>query len=180
MTTRIINEIEISAKIDQEIRNGLCRCFPENTKIFSITRAWNGVSPVFSVLGFEGDNLIAHTGVVSKKILINSDEELTVFGLQNVFIIPEYRGKGLLDIIMQELLKRVKKMQFDYGLLFCKPELEKTYSKCSWQRLSNNRIFLLNNEGIKTPLSRRHIAMFYPLIHSHFPIGNINLQGSTW
>jgi nodulation protein A (NodA) len=180
LKTRIIEEIEISPKIDQEIRDGLCRCFPENTKIFSITRAWNGVSPVFSVLGSNDNNLIAHIGVISRKILINNKEELTIFGLQNVFIIPEFRAKGLLNIIMQKLLIRVKEMRFDYGILFCKPELEKTYSKFYWQRLSNNRMFLLNNESIKTPLPKRHIAMIYPLIHSHFPIGDIDLQGSTW
>lgn len=180
MISRIIDEIAISSEIDKKIREGLCRCFPENTKIFSKTRAWNGESPIFSVLGFNNNNLIAHTGVISRKIRIDSGEELTIFGLQNVFITPEYRGKGLLAIIMEELMKRVKNMQFDHGMLFCRPELEKTYSKFSWQRVSNNRMFFLDNGSIKSALPKRHIAMVYPLIKSRFPIGDIDLQGSTW
>ena len=179
MITKVINEKEISTETDQKIKQGLCICFPDNYDFFSTSRAWNGVSPEFSVVGFENGDIVAHAGVIRREILIGDSTKLTIFGLQNVFVLPEFRGKSLLTPIMHQIEESVNERNFDCGLLFCKPKLEKVYSKYSWKKLSN-RVIRIDENGQATSLKEKDIAMFFPLIISNFPKGNINLQGREW
>ncbi|MCK5737286.1 MAG: GNAT family N-acetyltransferase [Spirochaetaceae bacterium] len=176
-------EEEITDELDQQIRDGLCRSFPQYAAHYKKTRYWNHIVPVSAVAGFtadDNDELIAHAGIIQREILINGYGSLSIFGIQNVFIHPEYRGKGLLGPLMEGIVSTVKGGGFDCGLLFCFPELDKSYSAYSWARISNKKIIAVNEKGEKTPIPAENIAMFYRLKIRDFPKGDINLQGNDW
>jgi len=179
----IINEKEITPDLDLKIREGLCRSFPQYADTFIKTRYWNGILPVSSIVLTSDDGsstVIAHAGIIKREILIDGNDRLSIFGIQNVFIQPDFRGQGLLGQLMREILKAVESGGYDCGLLFCVPELEKVYSGFSWEKISNASISAVDNEGLVSPISAANIAMYYPLRIREFPEGDVNLQGYDW
>ncbi len=180
---RCYKEKEITEELDLKIRNGLCLSFSQYADIFKKSRYWHGILPVTSVVVFcddESSNVIAHAGIIQREILIDGNNRLSVFGIQNVFIQPDFRGQGLLGRLMREILKAVESGGYDCGLLFCVPELEKVYSRFSWEKISNTNISAVNDEGLVKPITAANIAMYYPLRIHEFPEGDINLQGYDW
>ena len=127
MIIKTIEESDLSLETDQEIKDALCMCFPDCYDAFSESSAWHGSSPEYSVIAIQDEKIIAHVGVVHREISVKGVAALTVAGIQNVFVFPEHRGKGLVDKIMQEAMNVAAKKKFDCGLLFCVPALEKIY-----------------------------------------------------
>ena len=180
MGISVIEETEISFELDVEIKAGLCRCFPPDGAIFSKTRSWHGSGPAWSVIIEEDGKVPAHVGIVDRTILVSGDTRIRVAGIQNVFVLPEGRSKGFCDQIMNKAMSEADKRNFDCGLLFCVPEIEKIYSRCGWQLLPKERVIRVDENGNEVQLPEKNIAMFYPLIITEFPSGDIHLQGNDW
>ncbi len=183
MNIRCYKEKEITEELDLKIREGQCRSFPQYADTFKNSRYWHGILPVSSVVVFSDDessSVIAHIGIIQREIIVAGNDRLSVFGIQNVFILPEYRGQGLLDKMMGEIIRIVESGGYDCGLLFCVPELEKVYSRFSWKKIFNASISAVDDEGLVSPISAATIGMFYPLTIREFPEGDINLQGYDW
>jgi len=183
LKVKIFSEKEITPEVDRKIREGLCISFPQDADHFRRTRGWHDIYPVHSLIVFSDDGrklVIAHAGIVHRKILINGYGELSIFGFQNVFIHPDFRGRGLLDLLMTEIPGIAANGGYDCGLLFCVPELEKVYSGFSWKKIMNKEILSVDGEGIMKPIPAGNIAMFYPLSIRDFPDGDVNLQGYDW
>ncbi len=179
MIAKVIAEADISTVLDRRIKEGLCASFPENKDFFAKSRYWNGVAPEFSIVGMEGENVIGYIAVISREIQVGSNTMLSIFGIQNVFVLPEYRGKGVLDIIMDKTLNESGKRNYDCGLLFCMPVLEKIYVRSGWKTLKNVSVFEMDEKGIRIPKTKG-ICMYYPGGISQFPKGDINLMGKSW
>jgi len=180
MDPRIVLEAEIDAALDQAIRDGLCRCFPDDCEVFSRTRAWHGSGPAWSVV-VEGDDgrVIAHVGIVDRTITAGG-QPVRVAGIQNVFVVPEGRGKGLCDLVMNAAMVEAGRRGFDVGLLYCVPNLEKVYARCGWRLLPRERIIRVDENGKEIALPEKNIAMFHPLKLAVFPTGEIHLRGNDW
>jgi len=179
----IFNENEISSELDRKIRKGLCTSFPQYADHFGETRSWHGVYPVSSVVGFSDDEnsrVIAHVGIVQRQILVNRNNKLVIFGIQNVFIHPDHRGSGLLGSLLNMVVEYVEDGSFDCGLLFCIPELERVYNRFSWKKINNPRIVKVDENDKEELIPEKNIAMFYPLRLTEFPEGDVNLQGNDW
>ncbi len=180
MELLVIDESEMTPEMDAGIREGLCECFPADADVFSRTRAWHGSLASWSILLREpSGHIVAHTGVVDRKILAG-DVPLHVAGIQNVFVLPDQRGKGLSDRVMVAAMKEAAAGHYDCGLLFCVPELEKVYARCGWKRLADVPVIRINERRMEVPIPGKNIAMFYPLKVTEFPAGRIHLQGNDW
>ena len=175
----IIEEANIDAVLDNKIKSGLCRCFSKDKEIFSQTRTWHGSFPAFSVVLEDQDVVSAHVGIVDRVIKV-ANKDLRIAGIQNVFVLNDYRGKGLCDKIMATAMKEAERLGFDAGLLYCVPELKKVYVRCGWKWLSEKEIIRLNKDGEEVNLPKKNIIMFYPIKIKKFPAGTIHLQGSDW
>jgi len=183
LNIKVYKEAEVTAELDQKIKNGLCRNFPQYSDHFSNTRIWNGVIPALSIVVFSDENegsIIAHLGIIQRNILVNRTVELSIFGIQNVFIQQESRGQGILNQLMKVLIKAVDTGKYDCGLLFCIPELEKIYSRFDWMKISNTEVIAITEDGLESPIPTSNIAMFHPLKIREFPKGILNLQGMDW
>ena len=176
---KIIEEKNITPQLDSEIKNALCLCFPEDRNFFSLSRAWHNSYPEISFIMLENNRIVAHVAIVNRRIMVRN-QFVKVAGIQNVFVLPEYRGKGLCKEIMTFAMQNIKKYNFDLGLLFCVPDLERTYSQCSWSIMSKREITRTTESGETIPLPNKNISMYYPLEMKQMPEGNIDLMGNDW
>ena len=179
MFIEIIPESEIDPTTDAAIRQGLCACFPPDVAVFSKTRAWHGSAPVWSVVVRHEGCVAAHTGVVDRTVRVG-DRQIRVAGIQNLFVLPEYRGRGLCDQVMEAAMSEASKRDYDIGLLFCVPELARVYERCGWSNLGCRDVIRIDERGLDAALPTKNITMFYPLATSEFPDGSVHLQGNDW
>lgn len=179
MNLKIIDETEIAPELDLEIKEALCRCFPADAEIFSRSRAWHGSVPAWSVILVDDNCIAAHVGIVDRTVKVG-EAFARAAGIQNVFVLPEYRGMGFCEKVMYVAMKEAEKRNFDAGLLYCVPQLEKVYAKCGWRLLPERKIVRIDETGKHVPLPDKNITMFFPLKMRRFPEGTINLQGNDW
>jgi predicted acetyltransferase len=174
-----LSETEIDPELDAAIRKSLCTIFPDGISTFSQTRAWHGSVSSWTHIIEDKGCIIAHLGVVDRSILIG-DKPLHIAGIQGVIVLPEYRRKGLSDQLLIAAMEEAQRREFDLGLLFCMPILEKIYTRCGWRCLSRRNIIRVDENGDEKPLPEKNIAMEYPLQKNTFPEGDIHLQGNDW
>ncbi|MCL5102717.1 MAG: GNAT family N-acetyltransferase [Armatimonadetes bacterium] len=179
MELAIIKESDIAGELDALIRVGLCACFPEDVGVFSTTRTWHGVASVWSVVLRDRDAVAAHVGVVDRVVLVG-DTRLRVAGIQNVFVLPAYRGMGLSDRVMLATTDEALHLDFDCGLLFCVPKLENVYARCGWRTEPDRAITRVDEYAARVPLPDKNITMFYPMKCAQLPVGPIDLCGNDW
>lgn len=172
------DETQMSPEADARIRAGLSVCFPKDVEIFSRTRAWHGSAPEYSAVLEDADRIVAHAGVVRRSIAVGG-RPVVVAGVQNVFVLPECRGKGLSGRVLNAAMAEAERRRFDCGLLFCVPALKRVYEGCGWEDLGQREVVRVE-EGRELPLPGENIAMFYPLRVGTFPEGLIHLCGNDW
>jgi GNAT superfamily N-acetyltransferase len=179
MITRVLNEPDIDPALDASIRAGLCECFPPDREVFSQTRAWHGTLPDWTIVIQEGDEVVAHVGIVERTIRADH-MSLRVAGVQNVFVLPDRRGEGLCRQVMAAAMAEARRRRLQFGLLFCTPNLTAIYSNQDWRQLGRRRILRIDDEGREVPIPEKNLGMFYPLTRDDFPGGEIHLQGNDW
>lgn len=178
---RIVDETQMPPELDAAIRRSLVRCFPHDQAVFSATRKWHGCGPAFSAVVEDEGNVIAHAGAVDRTIRFGPQlqHRARIAGVQNVMVMPEHRGKGLADAVLQALIIEAARRGYDAGLLFCGPRLERVYARSHWQTL-NVQVVRRDDDGVDKPLPGENIAMFLPLRAMQPPQGTIHLQGNDW
>ena len=175
MQITVVDEQQMSPELDLRVRQGLGVAFAVETWQ---TRSWHGSFPVYSVVAVEGEDLVAHVGVVDRTVSA-AGELVRVAGIQNVFVAPAYRGKGMSDGVMQAAMEEAGRRRFGGGLLFCLPKIQQVYARVGWQSLGE-RAVLRMDEGRELPIPDKNIAMYYPLQVPAFPDGTIRLNGNDW
>ena len=179
MNINLVRERDVSRDLDKRIKEGLCLCFPDDKETFSVTRAWHNTAPLWILYSDYNYSIISHVGVVDRNIRVG-DQVVRIAGIQNVFVLPEFRGKGFCDVLMKEAMDKAAEYGFDYGFLFCIPEIEKVYERCGWIKLPDTSILLTDESGKDGVLPGKNVAMYFPLKFDTFPSGNIHLQGNDW
>lgn len=179
MKPRIVPEDKISPAEDAAIRAALCLCFPPDREVFSHSRAWHGSYPTWSVLVDQQDRIIAHAGIVEREVLIGT-ERVRVAGIQNVFVLPEYRGAGLFQQVMSVAMDVALHRGLDLGLLFCSREIAVKYARIQWRLLEARNATRIDENGCPASLPAKNVTMVYPLRRSEAPPGDIHLLGNDW
>lgn len=183
---RVINEPDMPADLDAIIRRNLCRAHPAGAETFKDSRSWHDSHPVYTIVLEEAGDVVAHVGVVERTIAVGDGRpegsgvaKLRSAGIQNVYVLPEFRGKGLSRPVMDLSMAEAGARGYEIGFLFCKPELEKVYVACGWINLGVRKIIRVD-QGREIEMAGRNIAMFYPLSIKEFPEGIIHLRGNDW
>ena len=179
MKPQIVPEAAVSPAQDAAIRAGLCICFPPDYAIFSRTRAWHGSLPAWSVLVIGGESVVAHGGIVEREILVGL-KRVRIAGVQNVFVLPEFRGRGLFRQVMSAAINEARRRGLDFGLLFCTPEIGRKYARQGWQRLYRRNVTRIDEEGRPQPLPAKNVTLYYPLANRRMPPGDLDLLGNDW
>lgn len=103
--------------------------FASDKEVFAKSPAWHGTSPNWAVLVEENSEVLAHVGIVERKIRVEN-EQISLAGVQNVFVLPAHRPRGFFLQIIKTSMQEAGKLGHDCGFLFCVPQLEKLYALC--------------------------------------------------
>jgi GNAT superfamily N-acetyltransferase len=180
ISVRVVSEPEMTVRLDAQIRSALCACFPNETKVFSHTRAWHGCAPAWTVVLVDAArNVLAHVGVVERIVSIG-DYRFRMGGVQNVFVLPAHRGQGLVERILTATQAAMCAWKCDAGLLFCIPRLARVYHRTGWHILADREVVRINEAGEEVPLPPGNIVMWLPLVCDRLPTGRIHLNGNDW
>lgn len=178
MKLSLIDETAMPPELDQEIRDALCLCFPADVAIYRETRAWHGAVAAYSVILQEEGRIVAHASAVDRTIDAGGTP-LRVAGVENVYALPDWRGQGLAQQVLEAAMAEAQRRGLDCGLLFCVPALAKVYAAAGWQLLGPREIVRVE-DGRELPIPAKNIAMFYPIEVDVFPEGLIHLRGNDW
>ena len=100
---------------------------------------------------------------------------MRISGMQNIFVLPEFRGKGFCDALMNAAMFKAVEHGFDFDLLFCIPDIEKVYERSGWIKVPHSIILVIDESGNDGILPGKNIVMYFPLKLSTFPAGDIHL-----
>ena len=178
LSLEVVDEDRLAPELDAAIRRLLCECFPLDAETFSARRAWNGVQPLFSVLGRHGDKLVGHVGIVDRRVAC-AGTPLRVAGIQSLAVAPDWRRSGLAQRLMTTAMDEARSRGVCFGLLFCVPELERFYAGLGWRRI-DRAVTIRDVSGQTVPLTAKNISMELALAGNPLPPGPIDLEGRDW
>ena len=179
VAVQTIDESGLPPDIEASIRRMLAVCFPKDAPFFSQSRAWHGSAPSFSAVAVDGDRVIAHAGVVQRRITVGG-VPLDVAGIQNVAVLPEHRGKGLCRRMLARAMDAAFRRGLDCGLLFCETQSVPLYARCGWRKLPDRPVVRVDSDGLEKPLPQGNLPMWCPLAKQSFPAGTVHLRGNDW
>ena len=173
-----IFEGDMTADLDARIKDCLCACFPPDRAVFSVTRAWHGTFPAWSLVEEEGGRVIGQIGIVLREIRAGGIPVM-VAGIQNVAVLPDARGTGLGRRLMEAAMDAAAADGVAFGLLFCVPKLGPYYGAQGWK--VNPVEARMDFEGrLAVPIPGKNICMVRELAGPVFPSGDIDLRGADW
>jgi GNAT superfamily N-acetyltransferase len=175
---KVILDEDVDPVTDRAIKRGLCTAFPADVAVYRKTRAWNGYDPAINAVIMESDRVVAHAAAIDKIISLGRSE-VRAAGIMNVFVLPEYRNRGLARRVVDAAMAEASRQDYDCGLLFCKEWLEKVYEPMGWKTISGRTITRVV-KGRELPMREHIIAMFFPLRLRELPPGDIHLLGNEW
>ena len=175
LTLDIIEESRITPGLDASIRGILAECFPASAEKFNGRRAWYLLPPSFSVVYRCDEEVVAHAAIVPR-LLSPSDacsglqsDGVTAASIHGVSVGPQHRGLGLSRQLLRTAVTEARHRGFDFGILFCQPELERFYNDLGWQR-APHKVVILDREGeVASPMTSRSFPMSIELTSRTFP-----------
>lgn len=176
---QLIDEGRLAPQLEASIRRMLVACFPKDAEFFSHSRAWHGSAPSLSAVVADGERVIAHLGVVERRITVGG-VSASVAGIQNVAVLPEHRGQGLCRAMLAAAMDEARHRGLDCGLLFCERKGVPLYARCGWLELPNQPVLRIDSDGLEKPLPVGNLPMWFPLGKLVFPAGAVHLGGNDW
>jgi len=179
MELRVIDELQMDAVMEAAVRAALQACFPRDREHYGRTRDWHGSAPAWTVVLQEGEAVVAHVGVVDRRIRVGG-QPLRVFGPQGVCVRPEHRGKRLVDKVLSAAVDEARRREIQWGMLFCQQATMRIYARTGWQEVDRTRITRIDADGAEGPLPEGSMPMVRCAGDGQFPLGPIHLAGNDW
>lgn len=180
MQIRLHDESQIDPATDAALRRILAACFPHNETQFSASRQWRGSVPLFTVVATDKTHGVACAVVIDRTIRIDG-RPVRVAGVGNVCVLPDYRGGGVVDRVLLTAMEDAAGRGFEWGLLFCRPEIMKVYERTGWQSCMDRRFVRIDHAtGQPDEIPADHGKMFLRIGYRPLPPGDIDLQGDKW
>jgi predicted N-acetyltransferase YhbS len=180
MQIRLHDESQIDPATGTALRSLLAECFPYNSRLFSANRHWRGNVPLFTSIATDKTHVVACAVVIDRTIRIGA-RPVRVAGVGNVCVLPDYRGGGIVDRILLAAMEEAAGRQFEWGMLFCRPEIMKVYERTGWQSCMDRRFVRIDHTtGQPDEIPADHGKMFLRIGYRPLPPGDIDLQGDKW
>ncbi len=176
----VLNEEDISPRLDRAIREMLVVCFPADREYYQHQSFWHSPA-VYRVLGKnDKGSIVAHTAIVERAVIVGPAlSKVRVAGIQSFCVLQDYRSTGLSKKMMSVAMEQGCKRGCDVGLLFCRKQLETIYGGMGWSKL-DAAVYMADDKKGKALIPARNITMFYPLTVMQLPAGDIDLAGADW
>ncbi len=179
-----LDESDVDAALDMQIREHLARCFPDSPEKFQFRRVWHNVSPEYTVLvrekqdgeepGNDRSAIIGHVGVVVRTITTTWNWRYNVASIQGVSVAESHRHAGLAIRMIDRALDEARQRGYLYAVLFCKETLVSFYEKQGW-RLTDDSVIMRNEQDCPIKM-RSNCPMYKELTEKPFPEGPVDVH----
>ncbi|MDR1963328.1 MAG: GNAT family N-acetyltransferase [Planctomycetaceae bacterium] len=177
-TIEVVDEHDLNAGLDRQIRDLLRFCFPDWSDIFQNYRAWHSTRPIYSVIARDEDKVIGHIAVVVRTITTTWNFRYNVASIQGVCVAPDSRHAGLAHQMLREALHEASNRGFLFAILYCKEFLVPFYTSQGW-KLADDSIVMWNQRDL--PISMRsNCPMYYELSDVLLPEGPLDVHSPSW
>ncbi|MBQ2851683.1 MAG: GNAT family N-acetyltransferase, partial [Thermoguttaceae bacterium] len=188
-TIRTLEESQIDATLDREIRRFLVDTFPNWADIFRTRRAWHDARPVRTVLATvpssasspESSELsgvdfrvVGHVAVVERAITTCWNWRYAVAGVQGVSVAPDFRKTGLSTRLLDVALAESTALGYPFAVLFCREPLVPFYERNGW-RLPNDSMVMWKDRELPIHM-QSNCPMYRELSGKTFPEGPIDVH----
>ena len=110
------------------------------------SRFFTWAKPAWSVLLWEGDELLSRVGLLVRDAFHNGDSK-RIGGIGGVATHPASQGKGHASQAMREAADRFHNdLNVPYALLFCRPQLVPFYERLMWKPFEG-KVFVEQLQG---------------------------------
>lgn len=184
-TLRTLDESQIDATLDREIRRFLVETFPNWADIFRTRRAWHDARPVRTVLATVPSSadaapdavpfrVVGHVAVVERAITTCWNWRYAVAGVQGVSVAPEFRKTGLSTRLLDVALAESTALGYPFAVLFCREPLVPFYERNGW-RLPNDSMVMWKDRELPIHM-QSNCPMYRELSGETFPEGPIDVH----
>ncbi len=188
-TIRTLDESQIDATLDREIRRFLVETFPNWADIFRTRRAWHDARPVRTVLATVPANasspesselsgvdfrVVGHVAVVERAITTCWNWRYAVAGVQGVSVAPDFRKTGLSTRLLDVALAESTALGYPFAVLFCREPLVPFYERNGW-RLPNDSMVMWKDRELPIHM-QSNCPMYRELSGETFPEGPIDVH----
>lgn len=127
-------------------------------------------------MGVIEGKLAGRVGILQRTISVGQ-KLLPVGGVCGVVTVPEYRGRGIASVLLDESIAFIKKrLSLPFALLTCNSRLEVFYKRLGWKTVKGPTVFT-QPDGVRTC---RGLTMVVECGSRSWPEGPINLRGLPW
>ncbi len=184
-TIQTLDESQIDATLDREIRRFLVDTFPNWADIFRTRRAWHDARPVRTVLatvptnaaaeqGGVGFRVVGHVAVVERTVTTCWNWRYAVAGVQGVSVAPEFRKTGLSTRLLDVALAESTALGYPFAVLFCREPLVPFYERNGW-RLPNDSMVMWKDRELPIHM-QSNCPMYRELSGETFPEGPLDVH----
>ncbi len=189
LTIQTLDESQIDATLDREIRRFLVETFPNWADIFRTRRAWHDARPVRTVLATvptsatsnaesaqnEVDfRVVGHVAVVERTVTTCWNWRYAVAGVQGVSVAPDFRKTGLSTRLLDVALAESVALGYPFAVLFCREPLVPFYERNGW-RLPNDSMVMWKDRELPIHM-QSNCPMYRELSDETFPEGPIDVH----
>ena len=174
----IVEESDLQADEDRQIRELLCRCFPDWAEIFRDQRLWHNTPPIYSVTAKQREQIVGHIAVVVRTITTTWNFRHNVASIQGVCVAPENRHTGLARRLLKKALQEAAKRGFHFAILYCKEFLVPYYAEQGW-KLADDSVIMWNSRDLPV-FMKSNCPMYYELGDVPFPEGPLDVHSPSW
>lgn len=124
----------VDAEMDQKLKDLFTSCFTKpQDHVFKERRYFKEPYKHRWVIKNEAGRLVAHVGV-HDKIVEADGAKLKIGGIAEVCVLPDYRGRGYVRIMLDKIHSWMEEQPFDFSMLFGDP---KVYSSSGYISTTN-------------------------------------------
>jgi GNAT superfamily N-acetyltransferase len=170
-----IDDADVSPSLDAELRTLFVTCFPRNQDLFSQHRHYRQPPAHRWIVRDPAGRLIAHA-CIHDKTLGSAAGDLHIGGVAEVCVHPDFRGHGLVRLLMPRIQTWLTERRFDFSVLFGKTEV---YASSGYQNVDNPLRSLDPLTG-QWAVKPGEGTMILPLSTRPWPAGEIDLRGPAF
>ena len=178
-TVTVLSESDISAELDEDIRQVLIKSFAHRIKEFEKRRWLNGNVPDFTVIADCQGKIVAHAAAIDR-IITAGDKSVRACGIANVCVAENHRGKRVVDIILKAVVDEARRRGYDIGLLFCQDHVKNIYVRNGWVDMPKVPVEYVENGKHVCIGPDRHKMFCWLKISGLGKVGKIDLSGTRW
>lgn len=167
----LIRDENVSPALDRELRDLLVLCFPETAPIFSRQRFYQE-PPQLRWCVYNDGTLVAHTALHLKKLKTDAGI-FDMGGIAEVCVHPDYRGQGLVKVLMKKCDGYLREHSIPFAMLFGET---KVYSSSGYKP-AVNKIRFFDPQTEQWKVQPHPHAHYKELGVTNWPDGVVDICG---